>query len=147
MKQELAQPHFGLHLTVDAYGCDEKTLNNRAKSTKFLNTLVAQLGMRKLIEPVVVHAVANDKKDPGGYSGFVMIQESHISIHTFPKRKFISIDLYSCTDFNTRTAQDYIKEFYAAQSLETNTIIRGKRYPMKNIVSPIKAPIKSLMLA
>ena len=134
MKQELSKPHFGLHITVDAYGCDSKVLNSNTKSVQFLNSLVRQLGMKKLIEPVVVEASANDKKDPGGISGFVMIQESHISIHTFPKRKFISIDCYSCTDFDTRAAQAFIKQFYAAKSLEVNTVIRGKRYPMKDLV-------------
>lgn len=134
MKQELAKPHFGLHITVDAYGCDSKVLNSNAKSVQFLNALVRQLQMKKLIEPVVVQAAANDKKDPGGYSGFVIIQESHISIHTFPKRKFISIDLYSCTDFNTRDAQAFVKKYYGAKSLEVNIVVRGKRYPMKDII-------------
>jgi len=36
------------------------------------------------------------KKDPGGWSGFVIIAESHISIHTFPARRFVSIDVYTC---------------------------------------------------
>lgn len=50
-----------------------------------LNNLPALIGMTILTPPFVVHANSNEQeggKDPGGYSGFVMIKESHISVHT-----------------------------------------------------------------
>jgi len=90
--------------------------------------------MKKLLQPVLVKAKANDKKDPGGYSGFVMIQESHLSVHTFPKRQFVSIDAYSCTDFDYRDAIGFAKAFFRAGSIETNVIVRGKKYPMSNVI-------------
>jgi S-adenosylmethionine decarboxylase len=34
-----------------------------------------------------------------GYSTFVMIAESHLTIHTFPEDRFVSFDVYSCKDF------------------------------------------------
>src|SRR3990167_4879987 len=90
MKQLGKTTNFGLHLTIDGYGCREKTLSNMEYVFEVLNDLPVFLRMHKLITPYVVAAPANDKKDPGGYSGFVMIQESHISIHTFPKRRFVN---------------------------------------------------------
>lgn len=134
LRRQLQKPHFGLHLTFDAYQCDEKVLDSRQKCALYLNQLVSRLHMKKLLEPVVVKAKANDKKDPGGYSGFVMIQESHISIHTFVKRRFVTIDAYSCTDFDYRQAIAFSKTFFRARAVETNVIVRGKKYPMSNVI-------------
>lgn len=88
--------------------------------------------MRRLIPPYVVEASANNRKDPGGYSGFVMIQESHISIHTFPKRRFVSIDLYSCKKFKTAPVIAYFKGVFGIGKVEINIVVRGKEYPMSN---------------
>jgi S-adenosylmethionine/arginine decarboxylase-like enzyme len=39
-----------------------------------------------------------------GYSTFVMIAESHLSLHTFPESGFLTFDCYSCTGFDHDTA-------------------------------------------
>jgi hypothetical protein len=39
-----------------------------------------------------------------GYSTFVMIAESHLSLHTFPEAGFLTFDCYSCTGFDHETA-------------------------------------------
>ncbi len=131
---ELKKPHFGLHFTLDGYRCSSGTLNNRKKVEKFLNLLVRRLRMRKLFGPKIIRAPGNGKKDPGGWSGFVVIQESHFSVHTFPKRKFVSIDIYSCRDFDWQKAAQLCKKFFGARALETNVIVRGRRYPQKNLL-------------
>lgn len=92
------------------------------------------MGMKKLMPPYVVRAAANRKKDPGGYSGFVMIQESHISVHTFPARRFISVDVYSCRKFRTAPVISYFRRVFGIGKVETNIVVRGKEYPMADII-------------
>ena len=133
MKPKSPTANFGLHLTIDGYGCQAKTLNSMEYLFGVLDELPAFMGMRKLITPYVVAAPENHKKDPGGYSGFVMIQESHISIHTFPKRRFVSIDVYSCKNFDTGKTQKYLTKAFGIGECETNVIVRGTRYPMTNV--------------
>ena len=41
------------------------------------------------------------KKQEYGYSSFVMIAESHLSMHTFPELGYFSFDCYSCKDFDS----------------------------------------------
>lgn len=91
------------------------------------------MGMKRLIPPYVVAAPANGKKDPGGWSGFVIIQESHISVHTFPARRFVSIDVYSCKMFNPRLAISFFRRVFGIRKIETNLVARGKEYPLANI--------------
>src|SRR5262245_34828425 len=88
--------NFGEHLTIDGYGGDESKLNDKDLVLACFDELLETLGMHKIGEPAIFFAPGNDGKDPGGWSGFVVIQESHISIHTFPKRKFVSADVYTC---------------------------------------------------
>lgn len=124
--------NFGLHLTLDGYGCDPKLLANMSYVFHILEELPRVLRMHKLITPYVVSAPENNKKDPGGYSGFVMIQESHISVHTFPKRKFVSVDVYSCKNFDTEKTKRYLVKVFGVQEAETNVIVRGTHYSLRN---------------
>jgi S-adenosylmethionine decarboxylase len=125
---------FGEHLTIDGYGGDPGKLNSQDLVYKCLNELPELLNMNKLADPQVYFAPGNDEKDPGGWSGFVVIAESHISIHTFPCRKFVSIDVYSCRNgMNVTFIEDYFKENFALREIEENFIKRGTRYPICNI--------------
>ena len=133
MAKKSKQIPFGLHLMIDAYNCDPNTLNDQNLVYNILDTLPEKIGMKKLMKPYVLFAEANDKRDPGGWSGFVMIQESHISIHTFIKRRFITADVYSCKEFNTKIAIEYFKDIFKTKDIECSIENRGKKYPNRNI--------------
>lgn len=126
--------HFGEHLTIDGYGGDALLLNNQERIATFLKELPGSLGMTILMGPEVVLAPANGKKDPGGWSGFVIIAESHISIHTFPARGFISADVYTCHNgLDVDFVINYFKKTFRLQDIEKNFIQRGTRYPKENV--------------
>ncbi|MEX2007785.1 MAG: adenosylmethionine decarboxylase [Candidatus Levyibacteriota bacterium] len=126
--------HFGEHLTIDGYGGDKNLLDNKDVVLGILGNLPKELGMRILREPEVVYAPDNDLKDPGGWTGFVVIAESHMSIHTFPLRGFVSIDVYTCKNgMDTDFILKYLKEKFDLKDIESNFIKRGTRYPGENI--------------
>ena len=126
--------NFGEHLTIDGYGGSKEKLNDKKLVLKCLNELPDVLGMLKLSKPEIYFAEDNGHKDPGGWSGFVVIAESHISIHTFPERRFVSADVYSCKNgMNTKLILDYFKNKFELKDIETNFIKRGTRYPDTNI--------------
>ncbi len=134
MTEQLKTTNFGEHITVDGYGGDEALLDDKEVVLRALNELVSFLGMHFLAEPQVYRAEGNDKKDPGGWTGFVVIMESHISIHTFPKRGFVSADVYTCQNgLNTELIISYFKKSFALSDIETNFLKRGTRYPTKNV--------------
>ncbi|MCS7092405.1 MAG: S-adenosylmethionine decarboxylase, partial [Patescibacteria group bacterium] len=85
-KKSVDTANFGMHLMLDAYGSNPEPLNDMRTVFRFLDELPAKIGMHKLAAPFVVDAKETATgKDPGGVTGFVLIAESHISIHTFPK--------------------------------------------------------------
>lgn len=126
--------HFGEHLTIDGYGGDFNRLNDKNRVLKCLHELPEKLGVKKLADPQVFFAPDNEYKDPGGWSGFVVIAESHISIHTFPNRGFLSADVYTCKNgLNIELIIDYFTNSFGLQKVETNLIKRGTCYPAQNI--------------
>ncbi len=125
--------HFGLHLMFDAYRCPIEVLSSMELVYGALNQLSRDLGMIQLSPPIVIKAPGNNKKDPGGYSGFVVIAESHISIHTFDKRGFVSVDIYSCKDFDVDKAVSDLVKLFKPKKTEVHIVVRGKGYPKENI--------------
>lgn len=126
--------HFGEHLTIDGYNGSQTNLANRQFILDCLNNLPKLLGMKKLSDAVVYYAPGNMVKDPGGWSGFVVIIESHISIHTFPDRGFISADVYTCKNgLEVDLILNFFKDSFQLIDIEHQFIKRGMRYPSKNI--------------
>ena len=126
--------NFGLHLTLDGYLCNSKKLDDPKWLMYILEDLPRRMRMHLLMPPYVVHAGANDKKDPGGWSGCVVIEESHIAIHTFPGRGFVSADVYTCKNgMDVAFIENYFRQKFALGDIETNFIKRGTRYPTENL--------------
>lgn len=127
--------HFGEHITIDGYGGNPERLNSEVAVFSALTELSDALRMRALMKPQVISAPDNHIKDPGGWSGFVIIAESHISIHTFPKRRFLSADVYSCmNDVDIKLVTNFFKKKFQLDDIETHHIKRGLKYPEHNLL-------------
>lgn len=127
---------FGEHLIFDGYGCEFSSLNNMEICYDVLNKLVELAGMHKITEPMIIKSDGNlilGGKDPGGFTGAVFIQESHITIHTFAKRGFVTIDLYSCKEFDTSGILQYLTDVFKPKDKDVLHFRRGMKYPINNI--------------
>ena len=121
-------------MTLDGYGGNFEKLNNKEIVLECLENLPNLLGMKKLAEPEVYFSKGNSLKDPGGWTGFVVIEESHISVHTFAGRGFVSADAYTCKNgMDCDFIIKYFKDKFELKEVETNFIKRGTKYPVENI--------------
>lgn len=121
---------FGPHLTLDLYGCNEKKLSDINFIYRILDELPELMEMHKISPPQIVFHKGNpDSFDKGGISAFVLIAESHISIHTFIGYGFASIDIFSCKPFDKDKIRDYLIKAFEAKKVEENFIERGKEFP------------------
>jgi S-adenosylmethionine decarboxylase len=116
---------FGKHLMIDAYGVNPQKLKSHKFVFDFLDELPSKIGMRKLTTPYVVFCESDDKKGTWGISGFVMIYESHISCHTWPEYGYVSMDVYSCRDFDEKKVIRLIKKYWGSKEIKTSLVIRG----------------------
>lgn len=127
--------HFGEHLLLDGYGADPKLLFDEALVRACLTELCNLLEVLQLTEPFVTYTPDGTLKVPGGVTGIVVLAESHISIHTFPKRCFVSADVYTCQNgVDVDFVIDYFKKKFKLQEVETNFIKRGLNYPEHNLL-------------
>jgi len=108
---------IGLHLLVD--GVLEKSLDE--DELKFiLKELPGRIDMNILSGPTVVEGVPENP----GWTGFVIIDKSHIAIHTFTANNTISVDVYSCKKFNEKKVVESLKEQINFSKIHTEVISR-----------------------
>ncbi len=114
----------GSHLTVDLFGCNVEVLGSIEKITTVLTTLPDDINMTPISGPLVKYHQAENEMD-SGVTGVIIIAESHISIHTYPKRKFASVDIFSCKEFNVNRAVEFLKQVFSPERVERNVLHRG----------------------
>lgn len=119
---------FGTHLILDGYGCDRKRLEDLSLIYTFLSEYPARIKMTKIMPPYVFRYDAKSPED-WGISGFVLIAESHISIHTFPVKNYLSLDIFSCKEFDSKRAVSYVNNLFDVQKSEVKLLDRGLEFP------------------
>ena len=111
------------HLMLDCYKCNQQKLDDLTLVYKFLEELPTRLNMHALAKP---YAMRNDTESDYGVTGFVVIAESHISIHTFPKDGYFTMDIYSCKPFDSKKIVPYITNFFESKQYDKHLVNRGR---------------------
>lgn len=62
--------------------------------------------------------------EEAGISGVTVWLESHAAIHTWTEENFFSFDAYSCKDFDSEEALEYVLKFFDVESYNGLDIIR-----------------------
>ncbi|WP_197051413.1 adenosylmethionine decarboxylase [Caloranaerobacter azorensis] len=110
---------LGRHILAEFYNCDRDILNDHALIEKYMNE--AAIEAKATIVKSVFHLF-----NPWGVSGVVVIQESHLTIHTWPEYGYAAVDLFTCGDeVDPWIAFDYLKEKLKAEKTETQEVPRG----------------------
>ena len=116
-----------MHLLVDGYGADPEKLKDVDLVHDFLDEYPSSIGMTKIVPPQV-YTYRGQRPEDWGVSGFVLIAESHISIHTFPYRGYVNIDIFSCRDFDPDASLDDVKRAFSLREVKVWTLERGLEY-------------------
>lgn len=117
-----------MHVTIDGFGGNPAQLANEPLVRELLDRYPGEIGMTKISEPHVFE-YHGDKPGDWGVSGFVLIAESHIAIHTFPDRGYVWVDIFSCKAFEADGAIDRIVEEFRLSEAKVRTLARGLEYP------------------
>lgn len=80
---------LGKHVILELANCDRKTLDN-IKLVEFLLREAANVAHATILD------FASHKFEPEGVTAFLLLSESHISIHTWPEKGYAAIDIYTC---------------------------------------------------
>ncbi|MDI6850888.1 MAG: adenosylmethionine decarboxylase [bacterium] len=82
---------LGVHIILEFFGCDPNTLTRRDYVERV---------MLEAAQKANTHSIGTffHQFKPHGVSGVIIIEESHISIHTWPEHGFAAIDFFYCSD-------------------------------------------------
>jgi len=127
-EREEMKKGFGPQLILDGYECNREKLSDLDFIYRFLDVLPEKIEMNKIAPPYVTRYTAGKPED-WGISGFVIIAESHISIHTFPEKLYLSVDVFSCKPFDTSIAIKFTEEWFEIGRMEYQVLDRGRDFP------------------
>jgi S-adenosylmethionine decarboxylase len=109
------------HVLVELHGCDRAVLNDVGR-IEALMSLAATAANVTIVQSVF------HRYSPHGVSGVVIIEESHLSIHTWPEHDFAAVDFFTCGNGTPENAVDVLKHGLRAQRTEVMLVERGT-YP------------------
>ena len=110
---------LGRHILVEFFGCNPEIMNQVSTIENGMVTAAETAGAT-VINSTFHHF------SPYGVSGVVVIQESHLAIHTWPEYQYAAVDLFTCGDeVNPWKSFDYLKKAFEATSYSALEMRRG----------------------
>jgi S-adenosylmethionine decarboxylase len=87
--------------------CDIKNIKNVALLDNMTDVKEILMNICKDYNYEVLNIIEH-KFEPYGYSLLFLLSESHISVHTFPERNYLSFDIYTCREYLDNVVYDNI---------------------------------------
>ena len=109
---------LGNHILVEFMNCDPKIMNDVAGIERDM-VAAAQKAGATVINSTFHHF------SPWGVSGVVVIQESHLAIHTWPEYGYAAVDLFTCGEMDAWISFDHLKECFGSTSYSALEMKRG----------------------
>ncbi len=115
-----------VHLMMELYRCSREVLTDESLIRRVLAEYPGRVGMEK-VSPVHLYDIETSNPLDAGMSGFVVIAQSHISLHAWPEYGEVDIDICSCKEFSQEDAIAFAKEMFQTDNVETHFEVRGSR--------------------
>ena len=148
--------YIGTHLVMDITTYDREPMKDEGKVSTYLSDLIKLADMTCLVHPQVfkfpydneykkfleklreegttsplieerLRVLEENEKGNSGITGFAVLCESHVAIHTFPEKEdpFMSVCLYSCKWYDANEIIKHTNEFW---DVKTNYVAVMNRY-------------------
>lgn len=81
----------GRHIIAELYGVQPELISREETVRAILEEAVDRAKLTKV-------GSSYKQFNPHGVTGFILIAESHISVHTWPEYELINLDVFTCGD-------------------------------------------------
>ena len=112
---------LGRHILVEFFDCSAEIMND------VIIIEQSMVNAAKEAQATVINSTFHHFS-PYGVSGVVVIQESHLAIHTWPEFRYAAVDIFTCgTEVNPWIAYDFLKTAFEAKHGSAMEINRGQK--------------------
>ncbi len=125
----------GWHVLADFYDCDALQLMSPDRLMRALVAGAHAAGAQ------IVGEHCHHFGEQQGVTAVLLLQESHMSIHTWPEEGFIALDIFMCGDAQSDAALAVLMTELAPKRHTIQKIQRG--LPLKQPSIPYPQPLKS----
>lgn len=109
---------LGEHVVYDLSGCDQALLFDSDRAKALFSEAVKGAGLTIVDEGYY-------KFSPHGFTCFLLLAESHASLHAWPEHGYCAIDLFTCNvDFNATPLLNLLKDLFAAKHCSVRMVNR-----------------------
>ena len=118
---------LGKHILVEYFECDADILNDVVTIEEMM------VNAARNSEATVINSTFHHFS-PFGVSGVVVIQESHLAIHTWPEYRYAAVDVFTCGDtVDPWAAYHFLKGEFKAGFASPMEVLRGQSSLLKKI--------------
>ena len=114
---------IGKHLLADLYGVAVERLDDPTLLARCLADAARRCGMTPLAAPVM------HRFPGGGVTGFILLAESHIALHTYPEHAYLALDVFSCGGSDPNDALEVFCKALEPEDVCARVAPRGERLP------------------
>ena len=111
----------GTEWLVDACGCDPLLLRKRAVVQQVCDEVIRDLDLHVIGAPAF-----HQFPDPGGFTVFYMLTESHLACHTYPESGVATFNLYCCRERPDWAWLLRLRQLIGAETVNVRTVQRGE---------------------
>ena len=119
---------FGYQLLLDLYDCKKGACDDLTLCYNFLEEIVGVLKVAPQSPPFIFRTDGQRYPDKAGLSGWIPLVESGIQLHTLTPKEFISIDIYSCRQFEIEPVKAFVQRYFSPKRMDDQFVERGLDY-------------------
>lgn len=109
---------LGQHWLIEGYHCDALLLSDPSAMETILQQTAEIMGAT-IVTSTFHHF------SPLGVSGVLVIQESHLTIHTWPEHAYAAIDIFTCGEIDMQAGVTHLHKALCAGELKIVKMKRG----------------------
>ena len=117
LTRRLAPEIFRKRMLIEGYVARE-ALDAEA-IREYFRVITARLGLRTYGEPIVHQTSGQGKASNEGFDAFVPLIDSGIYVCVWSARRFMSVIIYTCAEFDAAAATDATRAFFELTAWET----------------------------
>lgn len=122
----------GKHIILDLYDVNNEILQSINTSTlyifnDFIEHILKTANVNLLSKNIHFFDFNHEnKKIDGAFTALYLLSESHLSIHTWPEKNYIAIDVFTCGNCDVEYIAQRFIDYFEPKNKKLTLLERGK---------------------